>query len=83
MREGNVRMAMGCLLVAGAVVVFILRTSPGIQPPGGSLDEQNQQVRRLVPLSPKEALKTIRLEEGFRLEFVTHEPMVKDPVAAV
>ena len=32
-------------------------------------------------LSPEEALKTFRLEKGFRIELVAAEPLVEDPVA--
>lgn len=33
------------------------------------------------PLHPNEALKKFKLEEGFRIEIVAHEPMVVDPIA--
>src|SRR6185503_9003430 len=33
------------------------------------------------PYSPEEALKTIRIEPGFRVELFTAEPMVTSPVA--
>lgn len=35
----------------------------------------------IPPLSPQEALERFRLEEGFRIELVAHEPDVIDPVA--
>jgi mono/diheme cytochrome c family protein/glucose/arabinose dehydrogenase len=33
------------------------------------------------PLHPEEALGKFKLEEGFRIEIVAHEPMVVDPIA--
>lgn len=33
------------------------------------------------PLSPEEALKTFKIEEGFRIELVAAEPMVEAPIA--
>lgn len=33
------------------------------------------------PLHPEEALRTFKLEEGFRIEIVANEPMVVDPIA--
>lgn len=32
-------------------------------------------------LSPKEAIKTIEIPEGYRLECIAHEPMVQEPVS--
>lgn len=34
-----------------------------------------------VPLSPEEALKTFKVEKGFRVELVAAEPMIQAPVA--
>lgn len=34
-----------------------------------------------APLSPEEALKTFKVEEGFRVELVAAEPMIEAPVA--
>ncbi|MBI4602279.1 MAG: c-type cytochrome [Planctomycetes bacterium] len=36
---------------------------------------------RAAGLPPAEALKTIRVAPGFRVELVAHEPLVQDPVA--
>jgi len=33
------------------------------------------------PLSPEEALKTFKIEEGFRIELVAAEPMIEAPIA--
>jgi len=32
------------------------------------------------PLSPEEALKTFRLDPGYRIELVAAEPMVQNPI---
>ncbi|TDU68188.1 putative membrane-bound dehydrogenase-like protein [Prosthecobacter fusiformis] len=34
-----------------------------------------------APLSPEEAMKTFKIEEGFRLELVASEPMIEAPIA--
>ncbi|MCH9655359.1 MAG: HEAT repeat domain-containing protein [Planctomycetes bacterium] len=36
---------------------------------------------RLKPLSPEKALKSFRMENGFRMELLAAEPLVTDPVA--
>jgi mono/diheme cytochrome c family protein/glucose/arabinose dehydrogenase len=36
---------------------------------------------KVPPLEPEEALEKFKLEEGFRIEVVAHEPMVVDPIA--
>lgn len=47
---------------------------------------QNQpladQLVRIPPKSPEEALKTFRLQHGFQLELVAAEPLVADPIDA-
>lgn len=40
------------------------------------------QLPRLKPLEPQQALKTFRVAQGFRLELVAAEPLVSDPVDA-
>jgi glucose/arabinose dehydrogenase len=39
------------------------------------------QVPPAPPLSPEEALKTFKLQSGFRIELVASEPMIESPVA--
>lgn len=34
-----------------------------------------------VPLSPEEAMKTFKVEKGFRIELVASEPMIQAPIA--
>lgn len=36
---------------------------------------------KIPPLRPDKALEKFKLEEGFRIEVVAHEPMVVDPIA--
>ncbi|MBP88602.1 MAG: cytochrome C [Planctomycetaceae bacterium] len=36
---------------------------------------------RIPPKEPREALKTFRLQPGFRIELVAAEPLIRDPVA--
>ncbi|PYV85393.1 MAG: hypothetical protein DMG05_22725, partial [Acidobacteria bacterium] len=37
--------------------------------------------RRGPPYTPKEALQTIRVEKGFRVELFASEPLISSPVA--
>jgi putative membrane-bound dehydrogenase-like protein len=52
---------------------------------GGSLghadDQLEQMLPRIKPLEPREALKSFRLEKGFRIELVAAEPQITDPCA--
>src|SRR3989442_4988533 len=39
-------------------------------------------VHSLPPKEPAEALRSLEVIDGFSVEFVAHEPLVSDPVAA-
>ena len=41
-----------------------------------------EEMKRLPAVEPQDAMKTFRLEHGFKLEFVATEPNVADPVDA-
>jgi putative membrane-bound dehydrogenase-like protein len=45
-----------------------------------ALDIDPSEVPEVPPVEPDEVLETFRIEPGFRLELVAHEPMVVDPV---
>jgi putative membrane-bound dehydrogenase-like protein len=45
-------------------------------------DDLADQLPRLKPTEPAEAIATFRVHEGFRLDLVAAEPLVTDPVAA-
>jgi mono/diheme cytochrome c family protein/glucose/arabinose dehydrogenase len=65
----------GCLLIAPAA--FALNK-------GNAGPEEVTLKFKLPPapvLSPEEALKTFKLEKGFRIELVASEPMIQSPVA--
>lgn len=58
---------------------------------GDKLDHPGEVQKSLVPrelippspaLTPEQALKSFKLQPGFRIECVASEPMVEDPVAA-
>ncbi|MEX2565027.1 MAG: HEAT repeat domain-containing protein [Cyclobacteriaceae bacterium] len=54
------------------------------QTPGTGLQEFDYEAfshLKVPPLSPVQALEKFKLEEGFRIEVVAHEPMVVDPIA--
>lgn len=48
-----------------------------VQPP----DYDQYANLKVPPLSPKKALETFKLEDGFRIELVAYEPDVVDPIA--
>ncbi|MFI4875309.1 MAG: hypothetical protein ACIALR_08225 [Blastopirellula sp. JB062] len=41
-----------------------------------------EEIRRLPPLEPNQAMESFELEDGFTLEMVAAEPLVGDPVDA-
>ena len=43
--------------------------------------EKNLEESNSGALSPKDALSSIHVPEGYRIELVASEPLVKDPVA--
>lgn len=43
--------------------------------------DYEKELPRVEPVEPDDALATIRLADGFRLELVAHEPLVVDPIA--
>lgn len=52
-------------------------------PPNCGAEEKSLQelLPRLKPLKPQAALKSFRIEEGFRIELVAAEPDIVDPIA--
>ena len=69
--------------------IFLLTTLIGLNLPAQEGDKVDEaQVLRIPkewipsapPLAPEEALKTFKLQPGFRLELVASEPLVHDPV---
>src|SRR5262245_26341463 len=45
-------------------------------------DALKEVLRPIPPLAPAEALRSLEVINGFSVEFVAHEPLVLDPVAA-
>ena len=76
-------LVLGAASLLGVTMGTGYRAGHGVQPAPPTGSEPGIQVRRLHPLSPGDALASFRLETGFQLELVAHEPSVKDPVAAV
>src|SRR4051794_16050682 len=66
------RVACSCLLAASLAVA----ADPPPAPP------LKDQLPRLTPTEPADAVKTFRALDGFRMELVAHEPQVTSPVAA-
>jgi putative membrane-bound dehydrogenase-like protein len=73
---------MSCrIFLAGVLIAFVAHAQQGDK----AGEEQRPQVpREKIPpapaLSPDEALKTFRLQRGFRIELVASEPMVEAPI---
>src|SRR5262245_56628972 len=69
-----------------AVVFCLLRSfaqqGDRSDPPGEKQLERvpAETIPPAMPLSPDEALKSFRLQPGFRIELVANEPLVHDPV---
>jgi putative membrane-bound dehydrogenase-like protein len=57
--------------------VFIARS----QAEPATEDDFADQLPRIAPLEPEEAIKSIEVLPGFRIEQVAAEPLVRDPVA--
>ena len=47
----------------------------------GKKNQDQSKPLRTGPLEPAEALKSFKLQPGFRIELVAAEPLVRDPVA--
>lgn len=74
-------LAMSCLAACGwnAARVAAGETDPRKK---DSLDRNYaEELPRIPPTEPGEALKTFRVAEGFRIEQVAAEPLLTDPVA--
>src|SRR5688500_10319466 len=73
------------LLPAIALGVLALALALGqvyAQPPKDSVDrDYAAELPRIQPTEPGEALKTIQVAPGFRVEQVAAEPLVNSPVA--
>lgn len=70
-----------------AALILLLMLAYGCNVPKANEQEQIKAKPAFNPnptgayLSPEESLKTMRLPEGYRLELVASEPMIKEPVA--
>jgi putative membrane-bound dehydrogenase-like protein len=69
------------VLVVGLVAVQGWRARLDAQAPTKAEPSLKELLIRLKPLEPAEALKTFRLEKGFRIELVACEPDVVSPIA--
>ncbi|MFP6659296.1 MAG: hypothetical protein VB853_14020, partial [Pirellulales bacterium] len=63
-------------------VGLLVRCSVADEPAADSVDrDYSNELQRIPPTEPSEALKTFKLAAGFRVELVAAEPLVVDPVA--
>ena len=61
---------------------LLVAQDPKVPTTPDSVDKDySAELPRLDPLSPAEALKTLEIAPGFRLELAAAEPLVADPVA--
>ncbi len=67
-------------------VVVMVAANAGAQQPGAQVIKENFQGREIKfevtpPLAPDDALKSIQVKPGFKVELVAAEPLIVDPVA--
>ncbi|MEE2705929.1 MAG: PVC-type heme-binding CxxCH protein [Planctomycetota bacterium] len=63
-------------------VGLLVRCTVAAEPAADSVDrDYSNELQRIPPTEPSEALKTFKLVAGFRVELVAAEPLVVDPVA--
>jgi len=69
------------LLTLAGLSIFLL--GPGVAPtPCRADDDLAGELPRIKPLGPEAALRSFRLQRGFKLEVAATEPLVTDPVSA-
>jgi mono/diheme cytochrome c family protein/glucose/arabinose dehydrogenase len=75
-----------------AVVVAVIALAASLRPPASAQmgDQRDSEIQKPPPpewnlpapvLTAEQALKTFRLQPGFRIELVASEPLVEEPVA--
>src|SRR6267378_4478217 len=67
------------LLIALGSLSICAEEGPDVQLKGATLKEV---LRPIPPKEPSDALRCLEVLDGFSVEFVAHEPLVLDPVAA-
>ena len=78
-------MSRSCrLLLVGWALTTAALAQRGDRDPADKLDMPTGfHVPAAVVRSPEQELETFRLQDGFRIELVAAEPLVRDPVAAI
>ncbi|MCA9107537.1 MAG: hypothetical protein KDA83_19125, partial [Planctomycetales bacterium] len=71
---------LGLLLTSGAAGLWAQDSTSGDQEDSLERDYENE-LPRIDPVEPADALATFAVAEGFRIELVASEPLVTDPVA--
>ncbi len=56
-------------------------TAPAANTHAGATLDPAKELPRYPAVAPQDALATWKTKPGFKLEFVTHEPQVRDPIA--
>ena len=75
-RNGLIFLATWLLLVVATIA------SLAAEPKPDSVDrDYSEELPRIKPVEPADALATFKVAPGFRLELVAHEPLVVDPIA--
>lgn len=55
----------------------------GAEQPQPTAEELAKELPRIPPTEPDQALKTFEILDNFKLEFVSHEPIITDPICSV
>src|SRR3982751_395405 len=66
-----IRIVAACVVVLGLVSALVA-AEPEVKP---------EDLPRVKPTEPADALKTFQVRPGFRMELVAAEPLVMDPIA--
>jgi len=76
---------MSCVLAATAPDGLTTRnpnaTAPATSTRASTAFDAAKELPRYPAVAPKDALATWKVKSGFKVEFVTHEPQVRDPIA--
>lgn len=56
-------------------------SAPGTNARAGTALDPAKDLPRYPAVAPKDAVATWKVKPGFKVEFVTHEPQVRDPIA--
>ncbi len=85
-------MTLRSLIIRPAIVLATALVAASVRPPASAQmgDQRDSEIQKPPPpewslpapvLTPEQALKSFKLQPGFRIELVASEPLVEEPVA--